>query len=154
MGRDRSWRGDGIQDAAPTGAAAEVRKEGLLDIRRPGGLVQGGQPAQDAGGAEAALAGAVRDERLDQGLPASRRETVCGGDGAPGDPAQGRDAGDAGLPVDQHGAAAALALRAAAVLDRGRPELIPERVEQRTTRVVQLDGPAVDGERYQQMRFS
>jgi hypothetical protein len=50
--------------------------------------------------------------------------------GPAGDPAYGRDAGDPGVPVDQHGAAAALALRAATILGRADTEILAQDLEQ------------------------
>ena len=64
-------------------------------------------------------------------LAQRRRHSFHGGDGAPGDTAHGRHARDAWRVVDPDGAAAALALGAAAVLDRAAAELLAQRVEQR-----------------------
>ena len=58
----------------------------------------------------------------------------------------GRDAGDAGCAVDQHRAAAALALRAAAVLHRAHAEPLPQHVEQRPPVVGHLRRVPVHGE--------
>ena len=71
-------------------------------------------------------------------------EAVDGGDRPTGDPADRRHARDPRRAVDQHRAAPALALRAAAVLDRADPELVAQRAEQRTARVADLDLDAVD----------
>ena len=83
----------------------------------------------DAGRAEAALARPVLDECVGPALPQLLRCSLEGGDPAPGDAADGRDAGDAGRPVDPHGAASALALRAAAVLDGATAEFFSQRIE-------------------------
>ena len=58
------------------------------------------------------------------------RHSLEGGDPATGDAADGGDAGDAGRPVDPDGAAPALTLRAAAVLDRAAAELLAQRVQE------------------------
>ena len=52
-----------------------------------------------------------------------------------------------GLAVDQHRAAAALALRAAAVLGRARAEPVAQDLEQRRAVVGDLDRAAVEAER-------
>ena len=84
------------------------------------GFVQCVQPHDDAGRTEAALAGTRGAERIGPSISAFA-ETLDGGHRPARDPACRRDACDPRLAVDQHGAAAALALRAAAVLRAPTP---------------------------------
>ena len=103
------------------------RREGGLPDSRP---FERGQPEDDAGRAEAALAGPVLDERGGPALAQLLRRSLEGGDLTPGDAADGRHAGDAGRPVDPHRAASALTLRAAAVLDGAAAEFLAQRVQE------------------------
>ena len=127
-GRARSARlspvGDvpGVEDRAPAGAPAEVGEEGLL---HRGVVVRGGplrpqplEPADDPRRAEAALARARGAEGVGPPRPVLGGQPVDGRDRPPRDPARGGHAGDPRLAVHQHGAATALALRAAPVLRR------------------------------------
>ena len=120
-------------DRSPAGAAAQVGQQGRLrplDRGRAG--PSGGQPAHDPRRAKPALAGAVADERLGQAGrtsgPARRRWSPTAGH--PPHRGHARHPGDA---IHQHGAAPALALRAAAVLDDRDPQLLAEGVEQTTS---------------------
>ena len=70
------------------------------------------------------------DEGRGPAVAQRRRRSLERGDVAAGDAAHGGDAGDAGRPVDPHGAAPALALGAAAVLDRAAAELLAQRVQE------------------------
>ena len=125
-----------LEDRLPAGAAAQVGPQCALDVaprrrRRAAGL-QRGQAQHDARGAEPALAGPGGDEGRRPSVPvapAGRPSSVV--TSPAGDPAQRGDAGHAGQPVDPHRAAAALALGAAAVLDRTAAQLLAQRVEQR-----------------------
>ena len=119
--------------------------------RRVGGLpdrgaFERGQPENDAGRAEAALAGPVFDECGSPALAQLPRRSLEGGDLASGDAADGRHAGDAGRPVDPHGAASALALRATAVLHGAAAELLAQRVQEADP-VLHRDGVPIEDER-------
>ena len=70
-------------------------------------------------------------------------ETVGGGHLATGDSPRRRHARDTRGAVDEHRAAAALALRAAPVLRRPDAEPVAQHLEQRAAVVGDLDGPAV-----------
>src|SRR5207302_2211789 len=105
--------GEGLADRAPPRAAAKVSHQAALDVGLPLGP-QGSQTHDDPGGAEAALAGAGGAEGVGPGPPLVVGQAPDSDDRAPRDPAGGRDAGDPGGAVDEHGAAAALALGAAA----------------------------------------
>ena len=138
----------GVEDRAPPRAPAEVRQERLLDggvVGRLGALgPQALEPADDARRAEPALARARGAERVGPARPSLGGEAVDGGDRSSGDPPSRGDARDPGLPVDQHRAATALALGAAAVLRGPQPERRSQHVEQRSAVVVDLDLVAVD----------
>ena len=125
----------GLHDGLPARAPAQMGAQGRLDAaarRWPtrARRFERSQPEHDAGSAEAALAGPVLDEGGGPAVAQHRRRSLEGGDVAARDAADGRHAGDAGCPVDPHGAAAALALRAAAVLDRAAAELVAQRVQE------------------------
>ena len=81
------------------------------------------------------------------GPPPGLREALERGDGSARHPAGGGHAGDPRRAVDQDRAAAALALRAAAVLGRLQAEPVAEHLEQRGTVVGHGDRPAVDLQR-------
>ena len=72
---------------------------------------------------------------------------------APGEPPDRRDTGHPGGAVHPDRAAAALALGAAAVLDRAEPELLPQDIEQRRSVVGHLDVGAVDAEPDQRLSW-
>ena len=100
--------------------------------RPPGlpGRIQGGQAHDDARGAEPALASTCGHQRLRPAAAADLRESIESGD-LPAPQPTGR--GYTGHPRDTvhpHGAAAALPLRAAAVLDRPDTQLLPKDVEE------------------------
>ncbi len=109
----------GIEDRAPTGAPAQVREQPTLHPVDVVGLgparPQRVEPHDDAGGAEAALAGAGGAESV---CPSLRpiAHALERRDRAAGDTAGGSHARHPWLVVDEHGAAATLPLRAAAVL--------------------------------------
>ncbi len=87
-----------------------------------------------------------------------RGHSLEGGDAPAGDPPGRRHAGDPGGAVDEHGAAAALALWAAPVLHAAQPEPVAEHLEERGAVVGHLDLAAVDlqrqGHRWRLMRGS
>ena len=98
------------------------------------------------GRAEAALAGAGGAERLAPRRALGGIEAVERGDRPPPHPPGRRHARHPGLPVDEHGAAAALALGAAPVLQRADAQPLPQDVEQAVAVVGHLDVSAVDDE--------
>ena len=126
--------GDGLEDAAVAGAAAEVAGQRLPDLE----LVGVGLPLEqvvdgddEAGRAEPALHGAGVDQGLlhvgEQLAVAGRAEALDGGDLA-ADGAGGQlEAGAHQLAVDEHRARAALALLAG-VLGAGQAEAVAEHV--------------------------
>ena len=102
-----------------------------MSERSPATLpLERGQAHDDARRAEPALAGPGRREGVGPAVRSAVGKPFEGGDATAGDPADGRDAGDPRRAVDPDGAAAALALRAAAVLDRTAAELLAQRVEE------------------------
>ena len=111
--------GIGLGDRAPPGAAAQMGEQRTVGVRAALGP-QGGQAHHDAGRAEPALAGAGGAEGVTPGPALLVGQAVDRGDRAPGHPPRRRHARHARGAVDQHRAAAALALGAAAVLGRAR----------------------------------
>jgi len=99
-------------------------------VERTAAPFERGQAHHDARRAESALAGTGADEC--RCPPASELvvEPFCGLDPASGDTAQRRDTGHPRRAVDQHRAAAALPLGAAAVFDRVTTEVLSERIEE------------------------
>src|SRR5439155_24826298 len=96
--------------------------------------------------AEPALARPRRAEGVGPHLPEAGLEAVQRRHRAPPDPPGRSDTGDARGPVDQHRAAPALALRAAAVLGRAEAEAVAQHLEERGAVVLDLDGPPVHHE--------
>ncbi len=80
-------------------------------------------------------------------------EPVEGGDRAAGHASGRGDAGHPGLAVDQHRAAAALALGAAAVLGRANAQVLAQDVEQAHAAVGHLHLPTVDHQLQDRWRF-
>ena len=126
----------GLDDGLPARAPAQVGAQAPPRCpRRVGGRAA---PVASSAASRSTMPGVQKPHWLapccdEGGGPAVaqlRRCSLEGGDVAAGDAADGRHAGDAGCPVDPHGAAAALALRAAAVLDRAAAELVAQRVQQ------------------------
>ena len=119
---------DGILHGAPAGATAQVRRERSIDVdgRDATLLEQGRRPHHDPWCAESALRATRGEERLGECVPMPGVESVDRGDRATGDPFRRRDTGDPGAAVDQHGAAAALALGRATVLHRHDPEALAQ----------------------------
>ena len=141
----------GVDDGLPAGTPAQVGAQGRLDVAARGWPprprpFERGQPEDDAGRAEAALAGPVTDERLSPALAQLLRRSLQGGDLTPEDAAHGRHAGDAGRPVDPHRATSALTLGAAAVLDGAAAEFLAQRVQE-TDPVLDRDRGPVEDER-------
>ncbi len=138
--------GDGVDHGPPPGTAAQMGQQRRLHLLRTRPLAQGGRPAQDPGRAEPTLAGAGGDEGADQPVTHLRLEAVHGDDRPSRNPPQRRDAGDAGGPVDQHGATSALSLRAAAVLDAAYAQIFAQSIEERCSLAgLDVDGAPVDG---------
>ncbi|MEZ5145380.1 MAG: hypothetical protein R2726_23145 [Acidimicrobiales bacterium] len=107
---------------------------------------QGLEPAHDAGRAEAALAGPRRHERVGPPVAHDRFQAVGRGDDPTGHPPHRRHTGDARGSVDEHRAAAALALRAAAVLRRPATQPVAQHLEQGRAIVDDGDLVAVNDE--------
>ena len=149
-GRGRRSHGDvpGIDDGAPPRAPAEVGEERLLDRLVVGRLralgPQALEPADDPRRAEPALARARGAEGVGPARPRLGGEAIEGDDRSSGDPSSRGDARDPRLSVDQHRAAAALALGAAAVLRGPQAERRSQHVEERSAVVGDLDLVAVD----------
>ena len=99
----------------------------------------------DPRGAEPALRGSRAVERFHQRVADHGIEAVERRDVAARDPPDRRDARHPGLAVDEHRAAATLALRGAPVLDLVVAELVAERVEERAA-PADGDVPAVAAE--------
>ena len=122
-----------VDDALPTGATAQMGQQ-----RRPDGALVGlvrpsrqrGQPHEDPGGAEPALAGPGLDERIRPAIAQRRIEALNGGHLPPGDPSRRGDTGHPGGAVDPDRAAPALSLGTAAVLHRPAREAVSQHVEQ------------------------
>jgi hypothetical protein len=105
--------GEGPIDGRPRAASRRVERR---------------QSHDDAGGAEAALGGAVRGEG--RGPPRGVGQAVECRQPPPGGASDRRDTGDAGMTVDPHRAAAALALWAAPVLGAAHAEVVAQDVEE------------------------
>ena len=133
----------GLDDGLPAGAAAEVGLEGPLHRRvvgDVGGLgPQGGEPDDDPRRAEAALAAAGGAQGLGPRRPDLGVEPVDGGDGPAGHPPDRGHARHPRRAVDQHRAAPALALRAAAVLGAADAQLVAQGPQQGAAVVGHLD---------------
>ena len=127
-----------LDDRLPPGAAAQVRPERGLDLVATGrastlprlASLEGDEAHEDPRRAEPALAGPGTNEGVGPAVTLLGGKPFEGGDPAPGDAAHRGDARDPGRPVDPDGAAAALALWAAPVLDRMAAELVAQRVEE------------------------
>jgi hypothetical protein len=89
----------------------------------------------------------VGDERPEQPVAHLGGQAVDGCDRAAGDAPHRGDAGYPRRPVDEHGAATALPLRAATVLDAGHTYLVAQDVEKGGAFVVDLDQASVEIER-------
>ena len=126
------------------GPGAHGRPRRRRRARRP--APEGLETDDDARRAEAALAGPAAQERLGPGVTPLGRQAFDRGDRAAGHPAQRRDTGHPRLPVDQHRAAPALTLGAAAVLHRTRAEAVAQRLGQRARLVVDHHFAAIEGE--------
>ena len=125
----------GLDDGLPPGAPAQMGPQGRLHrgarraaprARRP----ERGQPHDDPRCAKAALARPVGDEGGRPAVTQLGRRPFEGGHTTAGHAADRRDAGDTWRVVHPHGAASALPLGAAAVLDGAAPELLAQRIEE------------------------
>ncbi len=128
VGGPDGGRGDGrrsVEDRAPARAAAQVGEQRLLhrggvgEVGALGG--QALQPHHDPRGAEAALAAAGGAERGPPRRQPVGGQAVEGGHRPPPHPPGRRHAGHPGRPVDEHRAAAALALGEQPSLAEWRP---------------------------------
>ena len=137
----------GIEDRDPSGATTQVRGETTLHgaaFAQPTRSSQRLEPDDDPRRTEATLTGSRRAEGLGPDSAHLRRQTRDRGDLAPGDATQRRHARHPRLAVDKHRAAAALALRTAAVLGARHTETVTERFEQRARLVIDLHLLAVE----------
>ena len=146
----RCAAGDGerrLPDGLPARAAAEVGEQGLVDRGRR--RAAHAAPRPDS---RTTMPGVQNPHWLAPAAvnaAAQRSASVQALDGrdlAAGHPPGRGHAGHPGLTVHQHGAAAALALRAAAVLGRAHVEPVPQRLQQRAAVVRHLHRPPVQDE--------
>ncbi len=143
-----------LDDGLPAGATTQVGPERALDLVPTGrgaasrdlAVLERSQTHEDPGCAEPALAGSGPHEGVGPAVTLIGRQPFEGGDPATGDTAHRGDTRHARDPVDPDGAAAALALGAAPVLDRTAAELLAEHVEERDP-VPDADGLPVQEER-------
>ena len=135
----------------PASTAAQVCEQRLVDGCEVGPIgllrVESIEPHDDSWGAESTLTATDGAERIGPPGAALRIEPIDRGDRSPVDATGRCYTCDPWLTVDQNGAAAALPLRAAAVLRCGDTELISQHVEQRQPGVLHLMGNPIDGER-------
>ena len=130
---------------APAQVAPEVAGRLVPGEGRPVLVEQVLGAHDDAGRAEAALQRPGGGECAGQAVALGRLDALERGDRPARHPVEPQLAGDHGLAVDEHGAAAALSRRRAAVLGAGDVELLPQRREQVGV-VADLDLAAVEGE--------
>ena len=139
-----------LEDRLPSGAATEVGLKRPLDRSVVGSvsrlLSQRSQPNHNAWRAKSALTSTGGTQCLGPLLTHLGLEPVDGGDHASCHPPSGRDTGDARRAVDQDGAAAALALRAATIFGTPAAHTVAEYLEQAGSVVVDLDRFVVDDE--------
>ena len=128
-----------VDDGPPPGAATKVGEEGVLHLGGARARPEGGQPAQDPGGAEAALAGTMSIEGGHKRPQNRWFEAVYRDNRTTGDPPHRRHARHAGRAIHEHGATTALALGAAPILNRAGARL-PQYLEQRNVITLDLDG--------------
>jgi hypothetical protein len=138
-------QGSRLENGAPARTAAQMSEQAPLGRPRRQRATgsEGLQPHDDAGRAEAALAGPRFDKGVRPSLPLLGWKTVKGRHRSASDPSGRRDARDPGLTVDQQRAAPALALGAAAVLDRAKAEAITQYLKQRRPVVGNDDGTSI-----------
>ncbi len=132
-GRSRSGKLDRVDDAVVAGAAAEVAGEGLLHaitVVGEAAIDEMGGPHGDARSAETALDRAGADKALGQELPLVLGKPLEGRDVAAGNLARVEETRQGRFVIEEDGAAAADALRRAAVLDRGDAEVLPQHIEE------------------------
>ena len=133
-----------VDAAGPTGPAEPRGPAGPIPGRRS--WARAASLIDDARGAEAALAGAGGHKGRHPPFPLGLRQTVERGDLAALEPPDRRHTRHPGGTVHPDRAAPALALGAAAVLDRADVQLVAEDLEQRRSVVGHLDVGAVDAE--------
>src|SRR5213078_1958698 len=143
-------RPERLADGAPPRATAEVGEQRAVHVGRALGL-QRRQPHDDPRRAEPALAGAGGAEGAGPGRPFVLSQALDGGDAPACDAARRRHARDPRGPVDQHRAAAALTLGAAAVLGRARAEAVAKDFQKRGVVVLDGDLATVEGELQRQL---
>jgi hypothetical protein len=123
-------------------------EQGPVDLVDRGGRHarrnRSGQPHHDARSAEAALTASRRKQGVRPTLPDVTGQAFESGDLSTLHPPDGSHACDPRRAVDPHGAAPALTLRTAAVLDRTNTAPVTQGVEERATVVGHLDVRAVD----------
>jgi hypothetical protein len=90
-----------------------------------------GRAHHDARRAETALRATGRDKRAGESITLARVQPFDGRYRSPRDSGDRRDARDARLAVDEHGATSALALGRAAVFGGEDAESLPQRVQER-----------------------
>ena len=107
--------------------------ESAIDVGATGTALgeQGRGTHHDPRGAEPALRSARADEGAGECVTRRRVEAFDGGHGAAVHPDRRGHTGDTGVAVDEHRAAAALALRRAPVLGRHEPEPLAQHGQQR-----------------------
>ncbi len=140
----------GFHDGLPPRTAAEMGQQRRLD-RGPGEravpVLERGQPHEDAGCAEAALAGTRREEGVHPTGLELGAQSLDGGDRSTSETTDRGDACHTCGTIHPDRAAPALTLGTAPVLDRTAPQLLPERVKKRgPMAVVDLHGGPVKEE--------
>jgi hypothetical protein len=123
-----------------------MRGKRAVDVRTPvlAPSHQRGRAHEDPRRAEATLRRAGCHERADESIPEGGVEAVEGGHRPPRNPLDRSDTRHPRLAVDEHGAAPALPLRRAAVLDRHDAEPLTQDIEERFARfALEVDRRAV-----------
>ena len=148
--RRRRRRDDGVDDLGVARAAAQVAGQGVADVGVVGPWLAAQQRLSlhdDAGRAEAALAGAGRDEGAGPLAPASRGQSLKRQHVAVLEPRRGLRARHDGAAVDDDRARATRPFRRAAVLHRAQPKLVAQHIEQALAVAgLNLDALSVDRE--------
>jgi hypothetical protein len=144
----------GLPDRLPAGAPAQVGQQGLVDAVVGDRAVQRGEAHHDARGAESALAAAAGHQGPGPRLAVGVGQALEGRDLPAVEPSDRGHARHTGGAVDPDGAAAALALGAAAVLQRMEGQVLAQDLEEGGAVVGNLDVGAVDAESDQWIRTS